>query len=161
MEIELSQIIFQLINFSVVVGAVTYLLYKPVLKILEERTNRVEEAQKAATQTLAEKDRIAEAEKKTIKSTEKKAAQILDEARESAKETQKELLAAAKEQSQKVIEKAKQEWEEEKQQHLKTIRAEFAKAVVAASQKVLQAEIDTKKQESIIDQQLKELVARL
>jgi len=38
MDIQLPQIIFQIVNFGVVVGALTYLLYKPVKKMLDERS---------------------------------------------------------------------------------------------------------------------------
>ena len=41
MDIQLPQIIYQLVNFGVVFGAVTYLLYKPVQKILDERSKRI------------------------------------------------------------------------------------------------------------------------
>ena len=41
MDIQLPQIIFQLVNFGVVFGAIVYLLYKPTQKILDERAKRV------------------------------------------------------------------------------------------------------------------------
>ena len=48
MEIDISQILFQIVNFSVVLAALTFLLYKPIFKMFLERAKRIEEGQKAA-----------------------------------------------------------------------------------------------------------------
>ena len=78
MEIKLAQVIFQAINFLVVLSGLTFLLYKPVLKILEQRANKIKEAQQAAEATLKEKEGLEEYKKKVKKETDKKAAQFGD-----------------------------------------------------------------------------------
>jgi len=161
MDIQLPQILFQLINFSVVVGALTYLLYKPVLKILEERASRIEEAQKAARTTLQEKERLAEVEKDIVRNAEKKAAQIVEQARLAAKETEAASLEKAKIQAQKEVEKAKNEWESEKKKHLQTMQNEFTSSVIATAGKVLAAELDEKKHSKLIDDQIAQLLKQI
>lgn len=161
MDINIVQILFQLINFSVVVGAVSYLLYKPVLKILEERTSRIEEAQKAARETLEEKERINKLEKAVIKAADKKAAEIVDAARQTAKETEAAAVLKAKSQANKEIEKARLGWESEKSQLMQEIQSEYVASVVAAAGKVLAADLDSKKHSALIDSQLTDLLKKI
>ena len=158
MDIQLPQIIFQIINFSVVMGALTYFLYKPVLKVLEERQKRVEEAQRAAEESITEKNRISELEKEVIAKAEKEAAAILDKARENAKASESEILAAAKKQAKAEIEKMTISWEEEKKQHLTDMKNEFISTVITTAEKVVGESLDSKKHQKLIDAQLKSLL---
>jgi F-type H+-transporting ATPase subunit b len=161
MDINIVQILFQLINFSVVVGAVSYLLYKPVLKILEERTSRIEQAQKAAQETLEEKERINKLEKAVIKAADKKAAEIVDAARQTAKEIEAAAVIKAKSQANKEIEKARLDWESEKSQLIQEIQSEYVASVIATAGKVLAADLDSKKHTALIDSQLTDLLKKI
>jgi F-type H+-transporting ATPase subunit b len=158
MDIQLPQIIFQIINFSVVMGALTYFLYKPVLKVLEERQKRVEEAQRAAEESITEKNRISELEKEVIAKAEQNAAEILEKARENAKDSEKDILATAKKQAKAEIEKMTISWEEEKKQHLTDMKNEFVSTVVTTAEKVVGESLDAKKHQKLIDTQLKSLL---
>ena len=64
MDIQLPQILFQAINFSVVMGALTFLLYKPVLKMFDERSQKISEGLKAAEAALKEKEELDQTRKK-------------------------------------------------------------------------------------------------
>lgn len=161
MDIQLPQIIFQIINFSVVMGALTYLLYKPVLKVLEERQKRVEEAQRAAEESLRERDRISDLEKEVIAKAEQKASEILEKARENAKAAEKEMMAKAKEQAAAEIDKMTISWEEEKKQHLTDMKNEFVSTVMTTAEKVVGDSLDAKKHQKLIDAQLKTLLETL
>jgi F-type H+-transporting ATPase subunit b len=161
MDINIVQILFQLINFSVVVGAVSYLLYKPVLKILEERTSRIEQAQKAAQETLEEKERINKLEKAVIKAADKKAAEIVDAARQTAKEIEAAAVIKAKSQANKEIEKARLDWDSEKSQLIQEIQSEYVASVIATAGKVLAADLDSKKHTALIDSQLTDLLKKI
>ena len=66
MDIQITQILFQAINFSVVLGALTFLLYKPVLKMFDERSQKIAEGQKAAEAAIQDKEKLEEARKKMV-----------------------------------------------------------------------------------------------
>jgi F-type H+-transporting ATPase subunit b len=160
MDIQIPQILFQIINFGVVAGALTYFLYKPVLKVLEERSKKIEEAQKAAEVTLAEKRQIDEMKKKAQKDAEKEAAKLLEEATQAAASRKKELLAKAKEEAIAEKSKAMQSFEEEKSVMVENIQKEFNSAVVAAVEKVIGA-FDKKQHAQLIDKELDKLLERI
>lgn len=158
MDIQLPQILFQIINFSVVAGALSYFLYRPILKILDERSKKIEEAQKAAEASLSEKNRLTEVEKAIVHKAEQQAAEVLEKARLNAKKLEQEAADNAAKKAQAQLEKSKTSWEEEKKQHLADMRREFVPAVMAASSKVIEAEIDSKKHQKLLDAELEKLL---
>jgi F-type H+-transporting ATPase subunit b len=161
MDIQLPQILFQIVNFSVVLGALTVLLYKPIVTILEERAQKIEAAQKAAAETTAARDQIGMEERKSKQEAEQNAAEILAKAKQAATAVEADALEKAKEKAAKEIEKMKADWAEEKRQYLKEMRLAFVDSVVATSEKILSEKLDTKKHQALIDEELENLVKAL
>jgi len=154
MEIQLPQIIFQIINFSVVVGALTYLLYKPIIKILEERATKIAKAEEAAAKSLSEADKIEVTKKVAKKDAEKQAQQIIEEAKITAKKQAEQIRIDAKSEGKDIIEKMKKDWQQEQNKQLKMMREEFSKAVITVSEKVMNETLNQKKHLELIDQEL-------
>lgn len=160
MQIEPTQILFQIINFGVVVGVLTFLLYKPVLKVLEERSQRIEEGQKAAEAAMAEKNNLEEMKAKIKKEAEKEAAKIIDDARASAKEQAKQILAQAEAKSQEELAQAREQLENEKSQLARDMKKEFNDAVITVSEKVLEG-LDKKAQTALIKANLDTIMKKI
>ena len=154
MEIQLPQIIFQIINFSVVVGALTYLLYKPIIKILEERANKIAKSEEAAQKTLTEADKIEAIKKQAKKDAEKSAQQIIEEAKVTAKKQADQIKIEAKTEGKNIIEKMTKDWQQEQTKQLKMMKDEFSQAVITVSEKVMGETLNQKKHLELIDQEL-------
>ena len=137
MDIQLTQILFQIVNFSVVVGALTYLLYKPVLGIFDDRAKRIEEGQKAAEVAIKERDDLEKTKKKMESDIKTERAKVLNKAQDEAKERSKAIIAKANKEAKEEKAKLINNWEKEKAQLLKDARAEMADAIIAISAKVL------------------------
>lgn len=161
MDIQLPQIIFQIINFSVVVGGLTYLLYKPILKVLEERAQRIEEAQKAAIDTLAKQEKQEEVKKQKEKEAQKQAAEIIAEAKKEAAKLSADLTQKAQEHAKAQILKFQNEWQEQKKEMISDLKKQFAKEVIKTSEKVLGAQLDQKAHAKLIDEELKTLLSKI
>jgi len=157
MDIKLDQIIFQIINFGVVFGALTYFLYKPVTKLLEERAQKVADAEKATAHALREKDEIESLKGKTKSQAEKDAAKVLEKAKEQAAQLKKELEKQAKDEIRSEKEKAMKSLEAEKASMAREMQKEFAQAVYAVAEKLLGKAVDKKSHADLIDKSLKEL----
>ncbi|PIR59180.1 MAG: hypothetical protein COU69_02225 [Candidatus Pacebacteria bacterium CG10_big_fil_rev_8_21_14_0_10_56_10] len=160
MEIQLSTLIFQIINFGIVVGAMSYLMFKPITKILEERAQRVAEGQKAAEQQLAARDKLANEEKKILQKAKKEAAHILEEARQSAAQTEKELLIQSRRKAEREVDRLREQWQEERAQLISQQRQQFNQAVLVTTEKVV-GKFSTKQHQQIIDVELKQLLKTL
>ncbi len=158
MDIQLPQIIFQIVNFSVVLGALSYFLYKPIQKVLDERSRRVEEGQIAAQKAITESQQFEEMKKSIKQKAEKEAAKILEEATQTAKDRKSQLLAQAKQDALQEVERLRQAWNEEKRMSMQNMKSEFTEAVIATAEKVIGSSVDTKSQSKLIDQELNSLL---
>ncbi len=153
MDIKVTQILFQIVNFSVVVGALTYLLYKPVLKIFEERTRRIEEGQKAAEEALKSREELDKMKDEMQTALKKERAQVLKKAQEEAVEEGKKILAQAKQEALAESAKYVKKWETEKAALVSDLNQELVSAVIAATEKVISEKI-SKSDEKLVEAEL-------
>ncbi len=159
MQIQVTAILLQMLNFGLVLGGLTYLLLKPVRKILAQRAERIATAQKAAEETIREKAAIAELKDKAAKEARLQTKELLTQARADADQKHQEWLAEAKADVTKLREKAAKSLVAEKAALVESMQADFAEAVFAVAGRVLGAEINTKQHDQLIKTGLKEIAA--
>jgi F-type H+-transporting ATPase subunit b len=154
MDIQLPQIIFQIINFSVVMGALTYLLYRPIQKIMDERVSKIKEGQEAAQAAIDEKQNLAEFKTKIEREAERKAAAVVDEAVKRANQQRQDILAKAKEEAKLEVEKQRADWQTERAQLITAARQEMVDTILAVSAKVIEKKLDEKTEGAFITREL-------
>ncbi len=161
MEIYIDQILFQIVNFSVVLAALTYLLYKPVLKIFEERSIRIAEGQKAASEAIEQRDAVDTMKADVRKQLKKEKSEVLEAATKEAEAQKAQIVAEAREQANLVLAEAKAHWEEEKAQQLQEMRAEMVTAVISTTEKVIGSKLEKSDHSKLIDKELTNILKTL
>lgn len=161
MDIQFPQILFQIVNFSVVLGGVGFLLYRPIQKILDERMNRVAEGQKAATEALAEKEKLEILKEKLEKNANKEAVELLADAKKKADKQKREILAKAKQEALDEVKKIKSEWESEKKAIQEANKKQMIEAVVSVAYMVSKKKLDSKADEKLISEELDGVLAKI
>ncbi len=162
MEIQLTSILFQAINFGVVLGALIYLLYKPILKLFEERSQRIAEGQKAAEEAIKGRERISVLEKSTKRKLEKEAAQVIERAVVEAEREKQRILDEAHDKAEEELNKLKSKWQIEKEQLKDQFHRDMVDAIIKVSQKIIGTHLaDIKKQQQLIEQELERILKEL
>ncbi len=154
MNILFPQILFQIVNFSIVMGALWYLLYKPVMKIFAARAKRIEEGQKAAQEAITQQEKIDELKEKTDQKLKQKSAAEMKKAVEEAEKQKVSIIEQAKNEARLEIEKMKKDWEAEKMEQARQVNQQLIEAVIATTQKVIGKKLDDKAHHQLIDQEL-------
>ncbi len=130
-------VIIQIINFTVLVGLLSYFLYKPLLKILADREKKIAQGV-ADAEAAATARAMAEDEKQSIVSAaHKEAEQVSARAQAHAQEKSTEIIESAEEKANAVLRQAEARGEDIKTQAHKDSEAEIAKLAVLAAEKVL------------------------
>ncbi len=160
MDIQVPQIIFQIINFGAVAVGLTFLLLKPVKKMLDDRSAKIEEGQKAAEMSLAEKHQIDEMKKKAQKEAEREAAKLIEEATKVAAARRVELIKKYKEEAEKEVEKMKQNVLDEKNVMVEEMKSKFNSTVLTTVEKLIGSS-DKKASDKIINAELSQLLERI
>ena len=137
----------------------SYLLFEPVRKMLDERKRRVKEEQDTAKKERADAVVFKEEYETKLKEVDKEAQVILSEAARSMK-TESQIVAEAKEEAARIIARANAEVELEKKRALDEMKQEMVAIASLMAGKVVKASIDTNVQESLIDETLKEMGER-
>lgn len=135
--IDWRLLIIQVVNFSVLLGALSYFLYTPLMRVLEERrllsvkgVRDAEEAKKKLEHAEAERSEL-------VGAATKEAERIVAHAREHALVVGQDILSDAREQAGSVVREAEDRSEALTQQQLRESESLIAKAAVLAAEKIL------------------------
>lgn len=161
MDIQFPQILFQAINFLIVMGSLSYLMYKPILKIFEERSQRIAEGQKAAQTAITQREKIDELEKETQIKLDQKATKAMEKAAQDASAEKALILAEAREQAEREIENLRQKWLDEKSQMLKNMNDQLVEAVLQTSSKVIGSSLTASKHSQLINSELNTILKQI
>ncbi len=135
----------QLVNFAIVLAVLWLFAYKPLLKLMKERTERIESGLKQAKE-VEERVKALESEREEVLSQARgEAKKVVDEARESAEKKREALLLHAKGEVEKVVAGGKKQLEEQKVQMMQEMKEDVARLVVEAVKVVAGDVVDQKK----------------
>lgn len=134
-------LLIQAVNFGVLLTALTYFLYRPVMKMLDERRAKIAEgvqAAEAAGQRLADAKTEADS---IVGDGARQAETLLSNARSSAEEKGASILKDAETRAAQVMKDAEARAAESQRQAMRESEREIAKAAMLAAEKILR---DTK-----------------
>ncbi len=135
--IDIKLIIVQIINFVVLLAALSYFLYKPVLKLLNDREEMIKQGIKDAEVAAVAKASALEEKQAVLTQAQKEAQQIDARAKAFAKETEEEIVNAAHAKASDVLKDAEAKSALLKEQALKESEAEIAKMAILTAEKIL------------------------
>ncbi len=138
--LRLPLLIAQAVNFGVLLVALWYLLYKPVMKTLAERAEKIASGVRAAEeaeQKLATADGEAAGK---IHAAETEAEGIVAIARESAQEQRTQIVKDAEARASSIEQDAAARAQEERARVMRESEKEIARMAVLAAEKVIRKE---------------------
>ena len=130
-------LLIQVVNFGLLLSLLSYFLYKPVLRIIDERRRSIEEGVRKAQAADAE---LADAKKERediVATAAKEAESLVASARTRADEKAGEIVRTAESRADSVMKDAEARAEEAKRQAIKASEKEIARAAVLAAEKIL------------------------
>ena len=145
------------INIFILFFALSYLLFNPARAFLEKRRQKIaDELNQAAQDQKDAAEMKAEYEAK-LKAVNKEADAILEEARRKAKRREAEIIDEARAEAARIVERAGKEIELEIKKALDEMKQEVVSIASLMAGKVVAASIDTKVQDALIEETLKEM----
>lgn len=127
----------QLINFGVLFVGLSYLLYKPVMKVLDERTKKIELGVHAAEEAMQKASRADEEASTVVKGAETEAEEIVSGARETALAERTRIIKEAEARASSVEKDAEARAAEDSARMLRESEKEIARLSILAAEKVL------------------------
>lgn len=149
-----ATVILTVLNFVLLVAVLKTILWKPMLKFLEERARKIDESLQQAEKNKKRAEEIELEHDEIVKEARTKASDILDKATANASEEGSKIIAQAKEHAGNLAEAAKKEIRMEAEQIKQDLRKEVAAMSVNLAGKVLEREIKEKDHQDIIKRNL-------
>ena len=150
--INLGFFIFQVLNFSVVAVLLYAWAYKPIVKMLEERKNKVAQGLEDARVAAEARENAEEEAKNILAEAQTKANQVVSEATQRAEEAAKQVKASAEQDLEKQRNAAMIEAELERDRMLADVRGQIGALAVAASQKLIGEALTEERQHALINE---------
>lgn len=153
--IEVNLLVAQMVNFAIVLWVLYKFAYKPVLKTLNSRTNKIEKGLEDADAAGKKLEEIVEKEKEVMAKAKKEAQEIIKIAEEQAKANSMSIVLEARNQGEKLLLGAKSQIEQEKNKMLSEVKGEIANLVVLATEKIIGEKLDQNKDRELIEKAIK------
>jgi F-type H+-transporting ATPase subunit b len=150
-------LIAQIVNFALLLFILQRFLYKPLLKVLADRKQKIADGLKNAEEIEKKLEQITAEREKRLKETAKETEGILKEATQMATKIIADAHTKAGNDVEKIFEKSKQSIEQEREKMRQEMRAELAGLVVAGLQIVTGKVLSEKDQKNILEESLKGL----
>jgi F-type H+-transporting ATPase subunit b len=151
------KLLFQVINFLLLLYLLNRFLFKPVLKLLDQREQRIRKGLEDAE--AAAKDReLAKAEREAALDEARKEAQaMIARATKIADDSRAEILAEAKEQAEKVTTRAREEITAEKERAMSELRTTVADLALEAAARLVRSDMNATTQRRLVEDFLAEV----
>lgn len=146
----------QLVNFGIVFFVMWKWVYTPLLKVMDERTKKIEQGVSDAEAAGALLRGAKEQGSQAIAEARKQAKAILDEAAAAAEAERQAMADKARLEVERIVAQGKDQLKGEQRKMVAEAKAEVASLVALAAEKVLREKIDPKKDAALIAQALKE-----
>jgi F-type H+-transporting ATPase subunit b len=158
--INVPVLIAQVVNFAILLIILKAFIYKPVLKMLDERRAKIQEGLSAAErgrEQAAEADRESQAQ---IDAARRQGQDIVAQSQQVAARIQEEARQQAQQQAEALLERARSEIQLERDAAILELRKEFADLTITAAEKVIGQSLDRSAHQRLIDQALAESTFR-
>ncbi len=150
-------VLIQGISIFILFAALSYLLFEPAKKLLENRRNKIQNDIETAKQDKQEAARLKEEYDNKIKSVEKEAESILAASRKKALKRETEITDEAKEEAARIMKRANQEIEMEQSRVQDDVRKEIIAVATLMASKIVAVSISEEQQNALLDETLKEM----
>ena len=155
LNIDFVQVLLHLLNFVILAGGLTLLLYKPVLKFLNERKARYEALEEQNRAAAEESERLQRAYATRITDAEAEIEALRQKAERESADAAKAYLDAAKEKANAILAAAEEEAEARRAQILDSAQTEIGELVLEAAQKLLSDTADEQRTAALYDEFLR------
>ena len=137
LNINLSTLIFQIVNFLVLAFLLYKFLFKPVMRILDERAERVTQALDEAERREEEARKLKDEYLKKLEDAKREAQALREAARREIQKTRQEVIEKARIEIQAMRARAEKEMERERMEAIRQHQEEIASIVTSMSARML------------------------
>ena len=154
--ISIPTLVTQVITFIILLLILRFAAYKPIMRMLDERSRRVKESLEQAESVKTQAARAEEQLKKQLEQAAREGQERIARAMKAGEDVKQKAQVEAKQEAEALITRARAEIQHERDDAITEVRREFADLTVLAAGKVIERTLDKEKHRELIEKVLKE-----
>ena len=154
--ISLPTLLAQIVNFIILFGLLYLVAYKPIMRMLDERSRKIKESMEQTEFIKEQAERAEEEAEKRIETASKEGQEVIARAARMGEEVRQEADQKARQEAELLITRARMEIQRERDEAIDELRKEFADLTILAAEKVIDRSLDKEAHRQVIDKVLKE-----
>jgi F-type H+-transporting ATPase subunit b len=154
--INVPVLIGQTLSFIFLLTVLRLFIYKPVLKMLDERRARIQEGLSAAERGREAGEEASRAAAAAMDEARREGQTVVANAQQVAQRLQEDARTQAQQQQEAMLERARAEIQQERDAAIAELRKEFADLTISAAEKVIGQSLDRAAHQRLIDTALQE-----
>lgn len=148
--VNAGMLIAQLLNFGILLVALTWLLYKPVLKVINDRRERVRQSMDNAAQLERQVAQMEKDRKARMLELDEHMKILMADARTQGEAVKQGIVDAAQQDVAQMLEKGRKQLEDERRALLADMQQTVTAVSVSLAEKILQREFSDKDQKRLL-----------
>lgn len=154
--INLPVLLTQVVTFIILLVILRFVAYKPLMRMLDERSKRVKESMDQAEAVKEQSANAEEEVKKQLAEASREGQERIARAVKAGEEMRQKAQEDAKQDAETLLNRARGEIQRERDEAIDSVRREFADLTVLAAGKVIDRTLDKEKHRELIDKVLEE-----
>ena len=154
--IHFPSLLIYLINFLLVLGLLFLFAYKPILRLMDQRAERIRESLEASERAREEAASSQQVVEEQLVKARREAQRIMDLAREAGERFRAEEMDRARNEAETFVARAQSEIQRERDAAIEEVRANFGDLAITAAERVVRRSLDRQAHEDLISQVLEE-----
>ena len=154
--INLPTLLTQVVTFIILLVILRFVAYKPIMRMLDERSRRVKESMEQAESVKEQSARAEEELKKQLGEASREGQERIARAVKAGEEVKQKAQEEARKEAETLLGRARAEIQRERDEAIGEVRREFADLTVLAAGKVIEKSLDKEEHRELIDKVLEE-----
>ncbi len=154
--IDWRTLIAQIVNFAILFGLLYLVAYKPIMRMLDERSKKVKDSMEQVESVREQSEHAEEEVRKRLEVAGKEGQEVVARAVRTGEEARQKAQEEARREAEVLIDKARLEIQRQRDEAIDELRKEFADLTVEAAGKVIERSLDKEAHRQLIDKVLEE-----
>jgi len=154
--INVPTLLAQVVNVVILLVVLYFVAYKPVMRMLDERSNRIKDSMEQADAIKEQAARSEEEVKKQLAAASREGRERIDQSVKFGEQIKEKARQGARQEAEALITRARDEIKRERDEAISELRKEVADLTIAAAEKVIDRSLDKEAHRDLIDKVLEE-----
>ena len=139
---HIPSLLIYLANFGLLLGLLYLFAYKPILRLMDQRAERIRESLEAADRAREEAARSQQDTQQELNQARLEGQQLIEQAREMAERYRNDEMDKARQEAGAFIARAREDIQRERDSAVQEVRRHFAELAIVAAEKVIERSLD-------------------